>query len=246
MHAEFLSDFRGDTIHPSIMQVMQELGWPDEFLKLPHEKVAQLGVIFAGTPLQLVDFSHLPVAAPYIAMMPQWDFLNFLAEKGSAYPGFALQMRAEGVDFVFEDGRVAGVVANTREGTKTFAADLVVAVDGRGSIVREKSGMTVHDLGAPMDVFWFRLDKAEGDCTEPLGRIEPGHIFIKLNRGDYWQFAYVFDKGGLERVCPEGLDVFREEVAWLALVPVTLGCEPDLDDMSRTVQPLACVSQRRS
>lgn len=218
-HADFLRDFRGDTIHPSTMQVMHELGWLDEFLALAHQKVARLGMIFGGTPLQLADFSHLPVAAPFIAMMPQWDFLNFLAKKGSAYPSFLLEMQAEAIDLVFDEGRVAGVVAETASGRQAFRADLVVAADGRGSIVREKAGLRVLDIGAPMDVLWFRLDKAVDDSEDTLGRIEPGHIFIKLNRGDYWQCAYVFEKGGLDRVRAGGLDRFREEVAWLAQVP---------------------------
>lgn len=219
-HADFLRDFRGDTIHPSTMQVMHELGWLDQFLKLPHQKVPRLGVIFAGSKMDLVDFSHLPVAAPYVAMMPQWDFLNFLADKGRAYPGFHLEMQAEAVDLVVEDDTVAGVVAQTPDGRHTFRADLIVAADGRGSVVREKTGMKVCDLGAPMDVLWFRLDKSRDDRDDSLGRIEPGHIFIKLNRGDYWQCAYVFEKGGVERVRAKGLEQFREEVAWLAQVSV--------------------------
>lgn len=219
-HADFLRDFRGDTIHPSTMQVMHELGWLDQFLKLPHQKVPKLGVIFAGSKMDLVDFSHLPVAAPYVAMMPQWDFLNFLADKGRAYRGFHLEMQAEAVDLVVEDDTVAGVVAQTPDGRHTFRADLIVAADGRGSVVREKAGMKVCDLGAPMDVLWFRLDKSRDDRDDSLGRIEPGHIFIKLNRGDYWQCAYVFDKGGVERVRAKGLEQFREEVAWLAQVSI--------------------------
>lgn len=215
-HADFLRDFRGDTIHPSTMQVMQELGWLGEFLKLPHEKLPRLGVNFGGRKLDLVDFSHLPVAAPYIAMMPQWDFLNFLAEKGSAYPGFHLEMQAEAKDLAFADSAVAGVVAQTPAGEQHFRAALVVAADGRGSLLREKAGLRINDLGAPMDVLWFRLGKAAGDSADSLGRIEPGHIFIKLNRGDYWQCAYVFEKGGVERVRAQGLDRFRREVAWLA------------------------------
>lgn len=217
-HADFLRDFRGDTIHPSTLEVMHELGWLEEFLTLPHQKVARMSVIFGGSKLDLVDFSHLPVAAPYVAMMPQWDFLNFLAEKGRAYPGFHLDMQVEAVDLVFQGDRVSGVMVHTPEGTRMFEADLVIAADGRGSAVREKAGMKVCDLGAPMDVLWFRLGKGAGDTENSLGRIEPGHIFIKLNRGDYWQCAYVFEKGGVERVHDKGLEQFREEVAWLAQV----------------------------
>lgn len=215
-HADFLRDFRGDTIHPSTMQVMHELGWLEEFLRLPHQKVERIGVIFAGRRLQLADFSHLPVAAPFIAMMPQWDFLNFLAAKAAAYPNFHLEPRSEATDIVTEGGKITGVVASTPDGRRMFEADLVVAADGRGSTVREKAAMTVDDIGAPMDVLWFRLDKEAGDTEDTLGRIEPGHIFIKLNRGDYWQCAYVFEKGGLERVRAKGLDAFRREIAWLA------------------------------
>ena len=219
-HADFLRDFRGDTIHPSTMQVVQELGWLDEFLELPHEKLPRLGVNFGGRKLDLVDFSHLPVAAPYIAMMPQWDFLDFLAVKGSAYPGFHLEMQVEAIDLVCESDTVAGVLANTPRGLETFSADLVVAADGRDSLVRGKVGMKVLDFGAPMDVLWFRLGKVPADAVDSLGRIEPGHIFIKLNRGSYWQCAYVFEKGGVDRVRAQGLDRFRTRVAWLADVDI--------------------------
>ncbi|MGD9785271.1 MAG: FAD-dependent oxidoreductase [Hyphomicrobiaceae bacterium] len=215
-HADFLRDFRGDTIHPSTMQLMHELGWLDEFLQLPHEKVRQLGMIYGGTHLQLADLSALPVAAPYIAMMPQWDFLNFLADKGRAYPGFSIDVRTEAVDLIRDGARVSGVVAQTPQGERTYRAPLVIAADGRGSVMREKAQLKVRDLGAPMDVLWFRLDKSPEDGDETLGRIEPGHVFIKLNRGDYWQCAYVFPKGGVERVHAKGLDAFRQEVGWLA------------------------------
>lgn len=219
-HADFLRDFRGDTIHPSTMQVMHELGWLQEFLDLPHVKLPRLSVNFGGRKLDMVDFSNLSVAAPYIAMMPQWDFLNFLAAKGSAYPGFHLELQAEAIDLVRHGDQISGVLAKTPRGSETFRADLIVAADGRSSLMRDKAGLTVVDIGAPMDVLWFRMEKESGKEEGSLGRIEPGHIFIKLNRGNYWQCAYVFEKGGVERVRSNGIESFREKVAWLAQVPI--------------------------
>ncbi|MCB1519833.1 MAG: FAD-dependent oxidoreductase [Hyphomicrobiaceae bacterium] len=219
-HKDFLRDFRGDTIHPSTMEVMAELGWLEEFLALPHEKVAELQAIFAGQRFRVADLSKLPVAAPFIAMMPQWDFLNFLARKGDCYSGFHVDMQTEAVDLVMENGTVRGLVVESPSGRQSIMADLVVAADGRGSVLRQKAGMQVEDEGAPMDVLWFRLAMEPGDPESSIGRIEPGHIFIKLNRGDYWQCAYVFAKGRIEAVRAAGLEAFRDKVSWLADIPL--------------------------
>jgi len=194
-HADFLRDFRGDTIHPSTLEIMSELGLLDEFLKLPHTKARTLGGDFGGMRFTFADFSHLPTVAKYIALMPQWDFLNFLADHGKAYPGFHLHMRTEATDLIEEKGRVAGVRANTPDGPLELRADLTVGCDGRHSTLRERAGMKVDDLGAPMDVLWFRLSRHEKDSGESMGRFDAGRILVMIDRGDYWQCAYVIAKG---------------------------------------------------
>src|SRR6185295_5455250 len=182
-HAEFLRDFRGDTLHPSTLEIMHELGLLDALLRLPHQKVAEIGGQIEGLAFTLADFRHLPVRAPFIAFMPQWDFLDFLAREAARYPSFHLMMRAEATDLVEESGRVTGVRVTTPEGPMTIRADLVVGADGRSSIVRDKAGLPVEDFGAPMDVLWFRLASAPSDPPQALGRIVAGRIFIMLNRG---------------------------------------------------------------
>ncbi|MBR2536326.1 MAG: FAD-dependent oxidoreductase [Hyphomicrobium sp.] len=212
-HADFLRDFRGDTIHPSTLQIMDELGWLEEFLTLPHQKVRQLFGQFGQTRLQMADFSHLPVKAPYIAMMPQWDLLNFLARKGRSYPSFELKMQTEAVDLIMGDGRVVGVKSETGGTTTDVFADLVVAADGRGSLLRDRAGLVPQEFGAPMDVLWFRLPRLAGDTDETQGRFDAGLVFVMLNRGDYWQCAYVIPKGGDATVRAAGLAAFQASVA---------------------------------
>jgi 2-polyprenyl-6-methoxyphenol hydroxylase-like FAD-dependent oxidoreductase len=216
-HADFLRDFRGDTIHPSTLEVVHELGLLDALLRLPHQKVYEIGGQIEEFTFTLADFSHLPVHAPFIAFMPQWDFLDFLAGEAGRYPGFHLMMRAEATDLVEESGRVVGLRAETPEGPVTIRADLVVAADGRSSVVREKAGLPVEDFGAPMDVLWFRFSRKPSDPSQALGRIFAGRIFVTLNRDDYWQCAYVIAKGQADRVRAAGLDAFREGI--VRLVP---------------------------
>lgn len=220
-HADFLRDFRGDTIHPSTLEIMHELGWLDEFLQLPHQKVRQLSGQFGETRIQMADFSHLPAHAPYIAMMPQWDFLNFLAAKGKAYPGFELLMKTEAVDLVMRDGKVAGVSAQRDGAPVTILADLVVAADGRSSTLRQRAGLQSQDFGAPMDVLWFRLPRLPGDTDQTQGRFDAGLVFVMLNRGDYWQCAYVIPKGGDAAVRAAGLPAFQASVAKMLPVDPT-------------------------
>lgn len=216
-HGDFLRDFRGDTIHPSTMEVMHELGWLEAFLELPHQKVSRLTGRFGETPIPMADFSHLPVHAPYIALMPQWDFLDFLADRGSEYPHFNLRMRAEATDLVFDGDKVAGVKVVTPKGEQIVRAGLVVAADGRTSAMRAASGLRSESFGAPMDVLWFRLPRHPSDTDDTQGRFDAGRIFIMLNRGDYWQCAYVIAKGGDAEVRGRGLEAFRTSVG--ALVP---------------------------
>jgi 2-polyprenyl-6-methoxyphenol hydroxylase-like FAD-dependent oxidoreductase len=215
-HADFLRDFRGDTIHPSTLEVMHELGLLDEFLKLPHRRVERLGAVVGDTPVRIADFTHLPTRCKFIALMPQWDFLDFLADHGRAYPHYHLRMRAEVTDLVEESGRVAGVRATTPDGELTVRAALVVGADGRTSVVRERAGLKVEDIGAPMDVLWMRLSRRESDGAEALGRIAAGKMMAMLDRGDYWQCAYVIPKGAAEEIRARGIEAFRQAIVSVA------------------------------
>ena len=211
-HADFFRDFRGDTVHPSTLELMFELGLIDEFLKLPHQQVETLSAQIGAEHVQMVDFRHLPTHCKFVALMPQWDFLNFLAEHAKRYKTFDLRMRADATDLIEENGRIAGLIANTPDGALTIRADLVIGCDGRHSIVREKAGFKSEDYGAPMDVLWFRLSHKDGDSADTFGHIEAGRLMVMFDRGDYWQCAYVIPKGGIERMKSEGLDAFRKHV----------------------------------
>lgn len=212
-HADFLRDFRGDTVHPSTLEIMVELGLIDRFLKLPHQKVRKLGGMVGKTPVMIADFTHLPVREPYIAMMPQWDFLNFLASEAAAFPTFTLRMSTEATDLIEEGDTIVGVMTTSPEGPIEIRADLVVAADGRNSVLRERAHLVVEDLGAPMDALWFRLPVKAEDTAETMGRFGAGSILAMLYRGDYWQCAYVIPKGSLATLQEAGLDAFRDAVA---------------------------------
>src|SRR5579863_351024 len=211
-HADFFRDFRGDTVHPSTLELMFELGLIDEFLKLPHQKVETLTGQVGAEHLQFADFRHLPTHCKFVALMPQWDFLNFLAEKAKRYKTFDLRMQAEATDLIVENGRIVGLIAMTPDGALTIRADLVVGCDGRHSTLREKAGLISDDYGAPMDVLWFRLSHKDGDSVDTFGHIEAGRLMVMFDRGDYWQCAYVIPKGGIERVKSEGLESFHGRV----------------------------------
>ncbi len=215
-HADFLRDFRGDTIHPSTLELMHELGVLDEFLKLPHEKAALLKVQVGETSIPIADFSHLPTKCRFIALMPQWDFLNFLAKQGARYPTFHLRQSTNATGLIEEGDRVVGVRATGPQGELAIKADLVVGADGRHSVVREKAGFHVQELGAPMDVLWFRISRRTGDPEETMGHFDAGRILIMINRGSHWQFGYIIMKGSAEENRKRGLDAFREDVAKLA------------------------------
>lgn len=216
-HADFLRDFRGDTVHPSTLEVMHELGVLEAFLERPHQKVPRVEGQVGGRRVVMADFGHLPVRCPYIALMPQWDFLDFLAQHAKGYPGFRLLMQAEATDLIEEDGRIAGVKAGTPDGRLEVRAELTVAADGRDSGLRERAGLEVVDFGAPMDVLWMRISKRADDPKSVLGRFDAGRIFVTLDRGDYWQCAYVVPKGGYETLRRESLDSFRDGI--LAVAP---------------------------
>lgn len=212
-HADFLRDFRGDTIHPSTMEILYELGLLEKFLKLPHQKVQRLSGQFGSSTIPFADFSHLPVQAPFIAMMPQWDFLDFIADAARSYPGFHLEMSAEATGLIEDGGRVIGVRAQTTSGPRDILADLVVAADGRHSALRQRAGLVVRDLGAPIDVLWFRLRRERGDTEETMGRFDPGALIVMINRGDYWQCAYVIPKDGIDELKAQGLTAFKTRLA---------------------------------
>jgi 2-polyprenyl-6-methoxyphenol hydroxylase-like FAD-dependent oxidoreductase len=215
-HGDFLRDFRGDTIHPSTLEVMYELGLLEEFLKLPHQKVYELNAQFGDVPLTIADFRHLPARCGFIAFMPQWDFLNFLAEKAARYPSFDLRMEAEVTGLIVESGRVIGVRAKCANADLEVRADLTIGADGRSSTVRDNAGLQVKEFGAPMDVLWFRLSRTAEDPLMSMGRFDSGRIFIALNRGDYWQCGYVIPKGHFEDMRRQPFETFRAAIVKLA------------------------------
>ena len=215
-HTDFLRDFRGDTLHPSTLEIMHELGVLDRFLTLPHQKVPRINAQFGELVFTVADFSSLPTQCRFVAFMPQWDFLNFLVEEGTRYPTFQVWMRAEVTDLIEVGGRIVGLQAQTPDGPLKVRADLVVGADGRHSVVRSRAGLSVEDFGAPMDVLWFRLSRRPSDPADPMGRFDTGRIFIMLNRGESWQCGFVIAKGTRPQLEAKGLKAFRESVARLA------------------------------
>jgi 2-polyprenyl-6-methoxyphenol hydroxylase-like FAD-dependent oxidoreductase len=215
-HADFLRDFRGDTVHPSTLELIYELGILNEFLRRPHQEVSEIGAFIDDFAVTVADFSHLPTHCKFIALMPQWDFLNFVAEKAKAYPQFHLRMESEVTDLLQESGRVVGVRATSPQGALEVRAEVTVGADGRHSIVREKAGLEVIDLGAPIDVLWMRLSRQSADPEQTLGRFREGKILVTLNRGDYWQCAYVIAKGEFDLIRKKGLPAFRENIESIA------------------------------
>jgi 2-polyprenyl-6-methoxyphenol hydroxylase-like FAD-dependent oxidoreductase len=215
-HADFLRDFRGDTIHPSTLELMHELGLLEEFLQRPHQELPQINGQVGDDLIPLADFSHLPTKCKFIAFMPQWDFLNFLNEHAELYPPFKLITQAEVIDLIEEGNSIAGVKTKTPEGELEIRADLVMGADGRKSIVRERAGLEVESLGAPIDVLWFRLSRLPTDPTQVLGRFAAGKIMVMLNRDDYWQCGYIIPKDALKQVQERGLDAFRGDLLTVA------------------------------
>jgi 2-polyprenyl-6-methoxyphenol hydroxylase-like FAD-dependent oxidoreductase len=212
-HGDFLRDFRGDTVHPSTTEVMHELGILEEFLhQVPHQTMEQLGIGFDGQTFDLIDFRHLPTACKYVVFMPQWDFLNFLADTAKRYPSFRLEMSTEVTGLLREGDRVTGVTAQAGGEPFEIRADLTVACDGRWSVIREHSGLPVTEFPMPIDVLWFRVPRA-ASAPETLGYLGGGQIVIAINRGEYWQCGTIIDKGGFQRVQAEGLPAFRSRVA---------------------------------
>jgi 2-polyprenyl-6-methoxyphenol hydroxylase-like FAD-dependent oxidoreductase len=217
-HADFFRDFRGDTVHPSTLQVMDELGLIEGFLKLPHQQLQKMDGKFGGASVRIADLSRLKVKYPFIAFIPQWDFLNFLRESGKRFPSFKVMMESDATDLVWSGDTVAGVKANTPEGPVEIRADLTVGCDGRHSIVRERANLTVEEIGAPMDVLWFRAGKGASESESVFARVEAGKMMVTFDRGDYWQCAYVIAKDQYDVVKARGLGAFRDDV--IAMAPI--------------------------
>jgi 2-polyprenyl-6-methoxyphenol hydroxylase-like FAD-dependent oxidoreductase len=211
-HADFFRDFRGDTVHPSTLEILDELGIVDDFLKLPHSEVRKLTVQIGATTLQIADFNHLPVRCKFLAFMPQWDFLNFLAERGREFPSFHLEMEAVVTGLLLDGGRVTGVRVKTPRGEREIGADIVIGADGRDSHVRETAGLKSIDFGSPMDALWMRLSKQAGDPDQLFGRVDFGRVFVMLDRGDYWQCALVIAKGAFADIQRRGIEALRADI----------------------------------
>src|SRR5215470_2174365 len=199
-HADFLRDFRGDTIHPSTLEIMHELDVLEEFLQRPHQELRELAGKVGEESTIIADFTHLPTRCKFLAFMPQWDFLNFMAEKAQRYSAFHLQMQAEVMDLIEENGAIVGVHVATPSGSMEIRADLTVGADGRHSTVRQRAGLKLDVLGAPMDVLWMRISRKPGDPGQTLGRIDTGRMLALINREEYWQVAYVIAKGTADQL----------------------------------------------
>jgi 2-polyprenyl-6-methoxyphenol hydroxylase-like FAD-dependent oxidoreductase len=215
-HADFLRDFRGDTIHPSTLDLMYELGLLDEFLRRPHQEVRELSGQVGSDVITIADFTHLPTHCKFLALMPQWEFLDFLKQHAQRYSGFKLLMNTEAIDLVEQNGTITGVRARSSDGELQIRSALVVGADGRRSVVRQRAGLKVIDLGAPMDVMWVRVSRQASDSHQTFGHFDRGRILVLLNRDTYWQAAFVIPKGEADRVRSQGVEAFRQEIAQLA------------------------------
>jgi 2-polyprenyl-6-methoxyphenol hydroxylase-like FAD-dependent oxidoreductase len=215
-HRDFLRDFRGDTVHPSTLQIMHELGLLEKFLKLPHTRITKGNLEIGERHFTIGDFTRLPTLCKFIALMPQWDFLDFLASEAKTFPNFHLRMETRADDLRLENGTIIGVTATGPEGMFAIRAGLTVAADGRTSTLRQKSGLTVKDLGAPFDVLWLRLPVLPGDPADLVGKVKGGQLFVMIYRADYWQCAYLIPKGGFETIKTEGLARFRDRLKQIA------------------------------
>src|SRR5438270_11115121 len=230
-HADFNRDFRGDTIHPSTLDLIYELGLLDEFLKLPHQEFSQLKGIFNGHLVPMADFSRLPTHCKFIAFMPQWDFLNFFAAKAKGFPSFALRTEHEVVDLIFEGENVAGVRAKTPEGERDFRADLVIGADGRHALTHTQAMFEIQELGVPIDVLWMHISKREGDPEQLFGFFRHGKLLVLINRETYYQAGFVIPKGGIETIKQRGLRALHRDI--VALAPFLRDRIAELDDWSK-------------
>ena len=215
-HKDFLRDFRGDTVHPSTLEIMRQLGLLEDFLKLPHSCIRTANLVIGDQHLIIGDFARLPTACKFIALMPQWDFLDFLAGHAKKLPSFRLLMETEATDLITQDRRICGVEATSQGRDIQIKAALTIAADGRHSVLRDKSGLMVEDLGAPFDVLWLRLPILPGDPVDLVGRVKGGQLFVMIYRNDYWQCAYLIPKGGFDTIKAEGLSRFRARLKEIA------------------------------
>ncbi|MEY2498415.1 MAG: hypothetical protein QOD12_1971 [Verrucomicrobiota bacterium] len=230
-HADFNRDFRGDTIHPSTLELMHELGLLEEFLKLPHQELRELRAVMNGHVVPMADFSHLPTRCKFIAFMPQWDFLNFLASHAKNFRTFALHMQHEVADLLFENGRVAGVRVKTPDGERMVHADLVIGADGRHAITHTRGKFELREFGVPIDVLWTRLSKRENDPKQSLGFFRGGKLLALLDRDDYFQVGYIIPKGTLDDIRQRGFPAFHADIVEIA--PFLKDRITELDDWSK-------------
>lgn len=230
-HADFNRDFRGDTIHPSTLELMHELGLLEEFLRLPHQELRELRGVMNGHVLPMADFSRLPTRCKFIAFMPQWDFLNFLASQAKQFPTFSLHMKHEVTDLMVESGRVTGVIARTPDGQRAVRSDLVVGADGRHAITHERGGFEVREFGVPIDVLWTRLSKRGSDPAQSLGFFRQRRLLVLLDRGDYFQVGFVIPKGTFEEIRQRGFAAFHADL--VAMAPFLHDRVAELDDWSK-------------
>jgi 2-polyprenyl-6-methoxyphenol hydroxylase-like FAD-dependent oxidoreductase len=230
-HADFLRDFRGDTIHPSTLELMHELGLLEEFLREPHQELRELRGMINGHSVPIADFSRLPTRCKFIAFMPQWDFLNFLSRHARRFPSFQLRMKNEVTDLLIENDRVVGVRAKTPNGELETRADLVFGTDGRSSIVRKRAALELREFGVPIDVLWMRISKRQDDPEQTLGFFQHGKLVVLLDRDDYWQCGFVIQKGGADQIKARGLSAFHDDI--VAMVPFLRDRVAELDDWSK-------------
>ncbi len=243
-HGDFLRDFRGDTVHPSTLDLFDELGLLDRFLELPHDRVSDVEAVVGGERFRVADFRHLPGRGRFIAMMPQWHLLDFVAAEARKYPAFGLRMECEATGLVEENGRVVGVATTAGE---TIRAKLVIAADGRGSRLRAAANLPLHDLGAPIDVFWFRVPRPDTSANDTQGYMDRGQMVVAIDRGDYFQCARVIAKGSADAMRAQGIDHFRDDV--VATAPIlasgisALGGWDDIKLLSVSLDRLTCWSR---
>jgi 2-polyprenyl-6-methoxyphenol hydroxylase-like FAD-dependent oxidoreductase len=230
-HADFNRDFRGDTIHPSTLELLHELDLLDDFLKLPHQEVLALNGVFNGHVAQIADFSRLPTRCKFLAFMPQWDFLNFFAAKAQRFPSFALHMQHEVIDLLIEGNRITGVRAKTPEGERDFRSDLVIGADGRHAITHTRGEFELREFGAPIDVLWMHISKREGDPENRFGFFRHGKLLVLIDRDDYYQIGFVIPKGGIDELKKRGLAALHSEM--IALAPFLKDRITELDDWSK-------------
>ncbi len=216
-HNDFLRDFRGDTVHPSTLELMHELGLLEDFLKLPHQQLTSVGGVFGDFAFKTADFRYVPGPCKFVALMPQWDFLNFLSGRAKNFRTFDLRMRHEAVDFIRDGERVIGVEARSPERSVRIRADLVVGCDGRHAATRKAAQLEVVELGVPIDVLWFRVSRKPNDPDQLLGNINYGKALILINRGEYFQAGFIIRKGSFGEMKHRGLEAFRNSI--LQIVP---------------------------